>query len=471
MTRRTRRLAAAREREGAQRRRMERDQGTFRYYVHIRAEWGMGRPYNLIRVRGDGLEEVVEPGSGWRPMENALHRAHHWSPGEDRVVEVGADEAAKIAKLWAYTYQRIVEASTGRTVAFTKSYIVPSVPMLAPEQSVCRSGIWEHTRRLSRIGAKKDFYDVRTVTVATVDEYLRDRPRPDFRFFAVVVEGGREFALNDPGDVLRVRTGDEDGARERLGPDGWEPYDMIDGTEGLRGLTLLEIDDEAVEAFRHRPAEDRAYYAGSETAESASIVFRRRQTAIGVREELLTWGARWTSRVPPNSLDQDLSMAEISPEQLDRLAAELRYAYYEILPERGGGPVALVRKAPGRPEEAAVGWPVWFRSEWLNQIAKGMIPYRARPVDEDTGERFVRRIARERSEYRYFMFLDDDQAIDAGRILVRATCGANGEPNQAEIQRADGTWDATDIFHRWRWNHEDRNPVEIPPEMAAASRR
>jgi hypothetical protein len=242
-------------------------------------------------------------------------------------------------------------------------------------------------------------------------------------------------------------------------------------SEGLRGLTLLEIDDEAVEAFRHRPAEDRAYYAGSETAESASIVFRRRQTAIGVREELLTWGARWTSRVPPNSLDQDLSMAEISPEQLDRLAAELRYAYYEILPERGGGPVALVRKAPGRPEEAAVGWPVWFRSEWLNQIAKGMIPYRARPVDEDTGERFVRRIARERSEYRYFMFLDDDQAIDAGRILVRATCGANGEPDQAEIQRADGTWDATDIFHRWRWSHEDRNPVEIPPEMAAASRR
>src|SRR5690349_19032436 len=175
MTRRTRRAAAARERQDAERQQSERDRQTLRYYVHTRIEWGMDRPLNLIRVRGDGFEEVVEPGCGWRPMANALQKAYHWSPGEDRVVEVGADEATKLATLWAYVYQRIVEPSTGRTVAFTQSYIVPSVPMIAPEKSVCRSGIWENTRRLSRIGAEKDFYDVQTVPVATVDEYLRDR--------------------------------------------------------------------------------------------------------------------------------------------------------------------------------------------------------------------------------------------------------------------------------------------------------
>jgi hypothetical protein len=36
------------------------------------------------RVRGDGFEEVVEPGSGWRPMENALQNVYNWSPGADR---------------------------------------------------------------------------------------------------------------------------------------------------------------------------------------------------------------------------------------------------------------------------------------------------------------------------------------------------------------------------------------------------
>ena len=81
MTRRTRRAAAARERADAERQRSERDRQTVRYYVHVRMEWGMDRPLNLIRVRGDGFEEVVEAGSGWRPMGNALQKAHRWSPG------------------------------------------------------------------------------------------------------------------------------------------------------------------------------------------------------------------------------------------------------------------------------------------------------------------------------------------------------------------------------------------------------
>lgn len=476
MTRRTRRAAAARERQDAERQQSERDRQTFRYYVHTRIEWGMDRPLNLIRVRGDGFEEVVEPGCGWRPMANALQKAYHWSPGEDRVVEVGADEATKLATLWAYVYQRIVEPSTGRTVAFTQSYIVPSVPMIAPEKSVCRSGIWENTRRLSRIGAEKDFYDVQTVPVATVDEYLRDRLRPEYRFFAVVAEGERDFGLNEPGDVLRVVTGEEDGEREKLGPDGWQPYDMIDGEEGLRSLILLEIDDEAVEAARHRPAPAWTYYAVPEspgTTENAAAVFRRRQTAIGVREEMLKSGARWTSQMPPKWRTgwTDPLAVEISPKQLERLAAKRRYTYYEILPRHGDEPVAVVRQAPGSPyEEAAVGWPVWFRSDWLHPIANGTIAYRARLADADAAERFLRRAAADHSEFRYFRFLDDHQTIDSDGILVRMSCKAGGEPDKGEVRRLDGTWDETSIFDRWQWGHEDSVPVEVVPEMAGVSR-
>jgi hypothetical protein len=434
----------------------------------------MDRPLNLIRVRGDGFEEVVEPGPGWRPMENALQNAYNWSPGADRVVEVGAGEASKLATLWAYKYQRIIEPSTGRTVAFTQSYIVPSIPMTESEKSVCRSGIWENTRRLSRIGAEKDVYDVQTVPVATVDEYIRDRPRPEYRFFAVVAEGERDFGLNEPGDVLRVRTGEEDGVREKLGPDGWKPYDMVDGPEGLRSLTLLEVDDEAVNAVRRRPALDWIYYAvpkSSGTTEHADVVFRRRQTAIGVREEMLTSGARWTSQMPPNwhMGRVDPLAVEISLQQLERLAAKRLYTYYEILPRHGDEPVAVMRKAPGwSHEQAAVGWPVWFRSSWLNLIDSGTISYRARPVDADAAERFLRRVAADRSEYRYFVFLDDHHAIDSG-ILVRMTCKDDGEPDKAEARRPDGTWDETTIFYDWLWGHEDRVPVEVPPEMVGAS--
>lgn len=437
----------------------------------------MGRPLNLIRVRGDGFEEVVQPGSGWRPMENALQKAKRWSPGADRVVEISADEAAEFAALWAYKYQRIVEPATGRTVAFTQSYIVPSVPMIAPEKSVCRSGIWENTWRLSRIDAGNDIYDLQTVPVATVDEYLRDRPQPEYRFFAVVAEGEREFGLNEPGDVLRVGTGEEDGVREKLGPDGWQPYDMVDGPEGLRKLTLLEIDDEAVDAFRRRPAPDWTYYAvakSSGTTENAEVVFRRRQTAIGVREELLTLGARWTSKMPSTwpTGRMDPRAVEISPEQLERLAAKRLYTYFEILPRHGDEPVAVVRKAPGKPhEEAAVGWPVWFRSSWLTPIANGTIPYRARPVDADAAERFLRRVAADHSEYRYFVFLDDHQAIGSDGILVRMSCKAGGDPDKGEIRRPDGTWDETTIFDDWRRGHQDRDPVEVPPEMVGPSRK
>jgi hypothetical protein len=168
----------------------------------------------------------------------------------------------------------------------------------------------------------------------------------------------------------------------------------------------------------------------------------------------------------------DPRAVEISPEQLERLAAKRRYTYYEILPRHGDEPVALVRKAPGPPhEEAAVGWPVWFRSSWLNPIANGTIPYRARPVDADAAERFLRCVAADHSEYRYFVFLDDHQAIDSGGVLVRMSCKAGGEPDKGEVRRPDGTWDETTIFDRWQWGHEDREPVEVPPEMVGASRK
>jgi hypothetical protein len=122
---------------------------------------------------------------------------------------------------------------------------------------------------------------------------------------------------------------------------------------------------------------------------------------------------------------------------------------------------------PGRPyEEAAVGWPVWFRSRWLKPIANGTIPYRARPVDADAAERFVRRVAADHSEYRYFVFLDAHQAIDSGEILVRTSCRVDGEPDKGEIRRSDGTWHETTIFDRWQWGHEDNEPFEVPPEMA-----
>ena len=131
----------------------------------------------------------------------------------------------------------------------------------------------------------------------------------------------------------------------------------------------------------------------------------------------------------------------------------------------------MVRQAPGSPyEEAAAGWPVWFRSDWLHPIANGTITYRARPADADADAAFPAPRGRGPSEFRYFRFLDDRQTIDSDGILVRMSCDAGGEPDKGEVRRLDGTWDETSIFDRWQWDHEDSVPVEVPPEMAGVSR-
>jgi hypothetical protein len=57
-------------------------------------------------------------------MANAPQKAYDRSPGADRVVEIGADEAARLATLWAYKDERIVEPSVTRPrAAASKAYV------------------------------------------------------------------------------------------------------------------------------------------------------------------------------------------------------------------------------------------------------------------------------------------------------------------------------------------------------------
>jgi hypothetical protein len=317
---------------------------------------------------------------------------------------VQAEPAEQAAAPRVYEFRRIVERESGRTVAVARSY-VPAVPGLLPlEESTCRSGIWEPTRRLARIGQGLDDYAVETVGASAVEEYLRDRRPPEHRYFAVVRDGPAESALHEPIDVLRVRTGQEQGPHERLGA-GWEPYDMIDGVDGLRQLTLLEIDEDAVARFRRR----------------GPVV---------------------------------------------RPKARRHYSYYEILPPNGGRPIAVVRHddVGGSGEDAAVGWPVWDPSQWLRQIARGLVAYRARKAEPEAVERFLRQAAADLPEYRYFAFLDGDESIDSAGRMARMRCRADGEPFREETPLSDGTWMQT--FSMLEINHGRGSwwldPVEVP---------
>jgi hypothetical protein len=380
----------------------------YRYYVHVVDEWGLDKPLSVFRVRGMGGavgEEEVAPGAVWKPTTYAFELATR-TDGYS-AVPVGARTAHRLAARWAYTYQRVVERSSGRTVAYVRSWVRPSVGVRL-EESTCRSGVWESTERLRRIDAGLDDYAVKTVGAAAVEDYLRDLPQPDYRYFAVVGRGGTDYALHDPAEVLRVRAGQESGVRERLGT-AWEPYDMIDGVRGLRAETLLEIDEAAVAAFGRRPA----------------------------------------SAKPAEPQDTG-------------------YEYYEILPADSDQPMAVVRRgADGGPEEAAVGWPVWYPSFWLKQIAEGRVLYRARRADAAAVARYLRRAAAEQPEYRYFAFLDTDDSIDSAGHMARMHCQKNGDPWKEETPRNDGSWAETyqllEIdYGRGRWWIE---PVEVPGWM------
>jgi hypothetical protein len=207
----------------------------------------------VIRVRGKGAatgEEHIVCGGAWQPARHALEIATR-TPGYS-ALEVGAAAAERLARRWAYTYHRIVEPESERTVAFVRVCAMP----VTHEQSTCRSGVWENTRRLKRIERGLDDYRVVPVDVAAVEECLHDLPAPAYRYFAAVSD--TDAGPANPSEVLRVRT--KDGVRERLGAAmAWEPSDATDGAAGLRDHTLLEIDEEAVSAaVRGRSSLDRA---------------------------------------------------------------------------------------------------------------------------------------------------------------------------------------------------------------------
>jgi hypothetical protein len=52
---------------------------------------------------------------------------------------VDAETAEQAARRWAYTYHRIAEPSSDRTVAFVRLCEMP----VTHEQSTCRSGVWD----------------------------------------------------------------------------------------------------------------------------------------------------------------------------------------------------------------------------------------------------------------------------------------------------------------------------------------
>ncbi|MEV6597568.1 hypothetical protein AB0M36_11960 [Actinoplanes sp. NPDC051346] len=473
MTRRSRR-AEARRRAEASARNQE-----YRYYVHVVDEWGLDAPLSVFRVGGAVGEEQVGPGAVWKPTTYALERATRTAGYS--AVPVDAATAHRLAARWAYTYQRIVERSSGRTVAYARSWILPSRRMIRFENSTCHSGVWESTRRLWRIDTGIDDYDVETVDAATVEEYLRDLPRVEYRYFAVVNRHGTDFSLHDPADVLRVPAGQESGVRERLGV-GWEPYDVIDGVRGLRDETLLEIDDAVVAVFRRRRSEatepskpDYTYYAllhgGAESVNETQTVVRQWRAGTHLHEDELRGGPQW-ARANMSGRDTratDPQAVEVSPETVERLKAPWRYTYHEILRPDSDQPMAVVRHygAYGGREEAAVDWPVWYPSLWLKQIAEGKVSYRTREVDAEAVERYLRRAAAERPEYRYFAFLDTDDSIDSAGHMARMHCRENGDPWKEETPRDDGSWAQThrllEIDHgKGRWWIE---PVEVPHSL------
>ncbi|WP_328475099.1 hypothetical protein OHA21_17465 [Actinoplanes sp. NBC_00393] len=445
----------------------------------MKDEWGLEKPLGVFRVRGDGAaaeEEQIGPGMEWRPSTGGVERAGR-AAGHS-AVQVDEGTASRLAARWSYSYRRIVDRASGRTVAYARVVISPSNATVWFEESTCASGVWESTRRLHRIEAGVDDYDVETVEAATVEDYLRDLPKPEHRYFAVVKRNGATFGLADPAEVLRIHAAQENGVRERLGPD-WMPYDIIDGVRGLRDETLLEIDEAAVAAFRHRrstggtrPVPEYTYYAflhgGVESVHQAQTVVRQWRVDGDVHEDKLSGGPQW---VPSDyhgreTRDSDPESVQISAETAEKLKAPWRYRYYEILPPGSDRPMALVRHygAYGGREEAAVGWPVWSPSLWLKQIAEGKVAYHAREVDADAAERYLRRVLADRPEYRYFAFLDDGDSIDSAGHMARMHCLANGTPWKEETPQRDGGWAQTfsllEIHSgKGSWWKE---PVEVP---------
>lgn len=464
---------------------------SYRYYFSVVNEWP-DRPLAVLRVRGEGeaakVEEIVK-GAVWQPSRRTINYPGR-TPGYSEV-EVDAETAERAARQWAYIYHHILERSSDRTVAFVRRCAMP----VMIERSTCRSGVWEYTDRLKRIERGLDDYRVLPTDAATVEQYLRDLPSPEYRYFAVVTGiSDTDFGLTDPAEVLRVRTGDENGSRERLGAGStWEPFDMVDGVEGLRDLTLLEIDEQAVAALgRRRPSDgaaprppDYTYFVlthgtvregetpSAEQVERAESVVRQWPAGDGVQEEVLGAGPRWTSAniYGRGTREGDPRAVEVPAATVERLMAPWRYSYYAILPEEPDADeqLAVVRyyNAYRGREEAAVGWPIWHRSCWLRQIKAGQIPYRAEEVDAASVELFLRRAAVDVTEYRYFAILDTGDAIDAPRQMVRGLCRHDGSVSQEETLRPDGSWVRTHTMEevsrgRGDWHLE---PVEVPESL------
>jgi hypothetical protein len=454
----------------------------YRYYVSVVDEWGLDKPLSVFRVRGAGGatgEERVAPGAVWKPTTFAFEIANRTSGYS--AVPVDEDTANRLAARWAYTYQRIVERSSGHTVAYTRCWTIPVSGTAQMEESTCRSAVWESTRRLWRIDTGIDDYDVEVVDAATIEEYLHELPCVDYRYFAVVERHGTDFSLHDPADVLRIPAGQQNGVRERLGID-WEPYDAIDGVRGLRKETLLEIGGAAVDDFRRRrsagtePSKPDYTYCTLRLPDGVPVdatqpVLRQWRTGTYVHEYELRGGPQWV-RMNYSGREKratDPNAVEISAETVEQLKAPWRYTYYEILRPGNDQPIAVVRhhSANGGHEEAAVGWPVWYQSFWLKQIAEGKVSYRAREVAADAVERYLRRVAADRPEYRYFAFLDKDDSIDSAWSMARMHCGENGDPWKEEVPQLDGRWAEThqllQINHgKGSWWHE---PVEVPRSL------
>ncbi len=463
----------------------------YRYYFSVVDEWP-DRPLAVLRVRGEGeaaeVEEIAQ-GAVWQPSRRTINDPCR-TPGYSEV-EVDAETAAQAALQWAYIYHHILERSSDRTVAFVRRCAMP----VMIERSTCRSGVWEYTDRLKRIERGLDDYRVLPTDAATVEQYLSDLPSPEYRYFAVVTgTSDTDFGLTAPAEVLRVRAGDENGSRERLGTgSAWEPFDMVDGVEGLRDLTLLEIDEQAVAALgRPRPSDgaaprppDYTYFVlthgmvregetpSAEQVERAECIVRQWPARDSVQEEVLGAGPRWISSNinGRGTREGDPRAVEVPAANFETRMAPWRYSYYAILPAEPNADeqLAVVRhhSAAGGTEQAAVSWPIWHQSCWLRQIKAGQIPYRAEEIDAASVELFLRRAAANVTEYRYFAILGEGETIDAPQQMVRGQCSHKGSVGQEETPHPDGSWAQTRTLEQIGRGRGDwhLDPVEVPESL------
>jgi hypothetical protein len=467
MSRRSRRQAEAHRKQRAD------DQARVaRFYVHVKDELGPEKPLGVLRVRGYGPDaeaERIGPGVVWKPTWQGL--AHIERAEGHSAVRVDESTAQRLAARWAWTYRRIVDRSSGSTVAYSRFVIDPSNGLVSSEESTC-TGVWEPAQRIFRIQTGQDDLAVEPIDAATIEERLRDRPQPEYRYFAVLQRNGDWFSLDAPPDLMRIRTGEHTDRRERLGDD-WEPYDMIDGVRGLRDEKLLEIDEAAVPAFRlrltagaDRPERQYTYY---HLVRHLAVV-RQWRDGDEVHEEKVSGGPQWTraNYSGRESRAGDPDAVEISAGAAEGMTASWRYRYFEIYRPNDELPIAVVRRNDAEPyrEEAAVGWPAWAPSLWLKQIAEGKVAYRAVEADADAAERYLRRVAVGRPEYRYFAFLDDGESIDTARWMSRIKSDETGYPLPwtEETPLEDGRWLQT--RHLLEVNHGRGSwwldPVEVP---------